>query len=339
MVPSGDERFPHRLLLTISNPRAMREITGELSGNLKILGRNLRVRVSARGEQVSISGIAERVMLTAAVIEQLAEVSMAGHSLSSADVDQASRMLLREPSVRLIELYNDTIAAGKKRLHPRSLRQRDYIQAMRAQSLVFGVGPAGTGKTYLAMAMAVNSLMQDRVRRIILCRPAVEAGEKLGFLPGDLVAKVNPYLRPLYDALYDLVGYERGTRLIEKGVIEVAPLAFMRGRTLSDAFVILDEAQNTTTQQMKMFLTRIGMGSRAVVTGDPTQVDLPRGARSGLADALRVLSAVGDIQVIQLTDADVVRHPLVSQIVRAHERDAAQGWQRREAMRRAAREE
>ena len=339
MVPSGDERFPHRLLLTISNPRAMREITGELSGNLKILGRNLRVRVSARGEQVSISGIAERVMLTAAVIEQLAEVSMAGHSLSSADVDQASRMLLREPSVRLIELYNDTIAAGKKRLHPRSLRQRDYIQAMRAQSLVFGVGPAGTGKTYLAMAMAVNSLMQDRVSRIILCRPAVEAGEKLGFLPGDLVAKVNPYLRPLYDALYDLVGYERGTRLIEKGVIEVAPLAFMRGRTLSDAFVILDEAQNTTTQQMKMFLTRIGMGSRAVVTGDPTQVDLPRGARSGLADALRVLSAVGDIQVIQLTDADVVRHPLVSQIVRAYERDAAQGWQRREAMRRAAREE
>jgi phosphate starvation-inducible PhoH-like protein len=278
-------------------------------------------------------------MLTAAVIEQLAEVSVAGHSLSSADVDQASRMLLREPSVRLIELYNDTIAAGKKRLHPRSLRQRDYIQAMRAQSLVFGVGPAGTGKTYLAMAMAVNSLMQDRVRRIILCRPAVEAGEKLGFLPGDLVAKVNPYLRPLYDALYDLVGYERGTRLIEKGVIEVAPLAFMRGRTLSDAFVILDEAQNTTTQQMKMFLTRIGMGSRAVVTGDPTQVDLPRGARSGLADALRVLSAVVDIQVIQLTDADVVRHPLVSQIVRAYERDTAQGWQRREAMRRAAREE
>jgi phosphate starvation-inducible PhoH-like protein len=339
MVPSGDERFPHRLLLTISNPRAMREITGELSGNLKILGRNLRVRVSARGEQLSISGTAERVMLTAAVIEQLAEVSVAGHSLSSADVDQASRMLLREPSVRLIELYNDTIAAGKKRLHPRSLRQRDYIQAMRAQSLVFGVGPAGTGKTYLAMAMAVNSLMQDRVRRIILCRPAVEAGEKLGFLPGDLVAKVNPYLRPLYDALYDLVGYERGTRLIEKGVIEVAPLAFMRGRTLSDAFVILDEAQNTTTQQMKMFLTRIGMGSRAVVTGDPTQVDLPRGARSGLADALRVLSAVVDIQVIQLTDADVVRHPLVSQIVRAYERDTAQGWQRREAMRRAAREE
>jgi phosphate starvation-inducible PhoH-like protein len=339
MVPSGDERFPHRLLLTISNPRAMREITGELSGNLKILGRNLRVRVSARGEQLSISGTAERVMLTAAVIEQLAEVSVAGHSLSSADVDQASRMLLREPSVRLIELYNDTIAAGKKRLHPRSLRQRDYIQAMRAQSLVFGVGPAGTGKTYLAMAMAVNSLMQDRVRRIILCRPAVEAGEKLGFLPGDLVAKVNPYLRPLYDALYDLVGYERGTRLIEKGVIEVAPLAFMRGRTLSNAFVILDEAQNTTTQQMKMFLTRIGMGSRAVVTGDPTQVDLPRGARSGLADALRVLSAVVDIQVIRLTDADVVRHPLVSQIVRAYERDTAQGWQRREATRRAAREE
>ena len=342
MVSSGDDRYPHRLSLTISHPRAMRELTGELNANLKVLGRNLRVRLGARGDNLSISGEEDRVRHTVDIVEQLVGLVIAGHSLSAADVDQAARMLLREPNVRLLELYTDTIAAGKKRLHPRSLRQRDYIQAMRDSALVFGVGPAGTGKTYLAMAMAVSSLLNEDVRRIILCRPAVEAGEKLGFLPGDLVAKVNPYLRPLYDALFDLVGYERGTRLIEKNVIEVAPLAFMRGRTLSNAFVILDEAQNTTTQQMKMFLTRIGMGSRAVVTGDPTQVDLPRGQRSGLAHALWVLGRIDDIRVITLTDADVVRHPLVSQIVRAYERESRQHHRDPrdgEARRRAAHDE
>jgi phosphate starvation-inducible PhoH-like protein len=339
LTASGDDRFPHRLLLGISSPRAMRGLMGELGANLKVLGRTLRVRLSVRGEQLTISGELDQIERAFAVIQQLVELLRAGHVLSTADIDQASRMLVREPDVRLLELYSDTISVGKKRLHPRSLRQRDYIQAVRTSPLVFGVGPAGTGKTYLAMAMAVSSLLQEDVRRIILCRPAVEAGEKLGFLPGDLVAKVNPYLRPLYDALFDLVGFDRGTRLIEKNVIEVAPLAFMRGRTLSDSFVILDEAQNTTVQQMKMFLTRIGIGSRAVVTGDPTQVDLPRGQRSGLADALYVLNRIDDISIIQLTDADVVRHPLVSQFVRAYERDADRARAAREAHRRGHREE
>lgn len=323
MVPNNDPRHPLRTSLTLADPRRARELVGELSQNLKVLSRNLGVRINFRGDQLTISGTEPKLELTLQIIGQLYELIANGHTLHPADVDQAARMLKREPDVQLLELYNDTIAAtSKKRIHPRSPRQRQYIQAMRERSLVFGVGPAGTGKTYLAMAMAVSYLFRDEVKRIILCRPAVEAGEKLGFLPGDLVAKVNPYLRPLYDALFDLVGYERATRLMEKNVIEVAPLAFMRGRTLSSAFVILDEAQNTTREQMKMFLTRIGVDSRVVVTGDVTQVDLPRGQRSGLADALRILRGLRDMQIIRLTDADVVRHPLVSAIVRAYARDA-----------------
>ena len=321
---TGEERFPLRTTLTIPEPRVMRELCGELGQNLKVIGRSLRVRINQRGDQLSVSAESDRLEVAVRVLEQLHALATHGHSLHPADVDQASRLLLREPEVRLLDLYNDTIpVAGKARIHPRSPRQRDYIQSMRELPLVFGVGPAGTGKTYLAMAMAVSALFRDEVRRIILCRPAVEAGEKLGFLPGDLVAKVNPYLRPLYDALFDLVGFDRATRLIEKNVIEVAPLAFMRGRTLSHAFVILDEAQNTTIPQMKMFLTRIGLDSRVVVTGDVTQVDLPRGQHSGLADALRVLDGVEDMRAIYLNEADVVRHPLVSSIVRAYARDDA----------------
>ncbi|MEL6343939.1 MAG: PhoH family protein [Myxococcota bacterium] len=322
VVANNDDRFPLRTSLTLDDPRRSRELVGELSRNLKVLNQALGVRINLRGDQLTISGTEDRIAQAIRIVEQLYELVAHGHPLHAADVDQAARLLRREPDVRLLELYSDTIAAtSKKRIHPRSPRQREYIQAMRDRALVFGVGPAGTGKTYLAMAMAVSHLFRDEVKRIILCRPAVEAGEKLGFLPGDLVAKVNPYLRPLYDALFDLVGFDRATRLIEKNVIEVAPLAFMRGRTLSSAFVILDEAQNTTREQMKMFLTRIGIDSRVVVTGDVTQVDLPRGKRSGLADALRILRGLRDMKVVHLTDADVVRHPLVSAIVRAYARD------------------
>ena len=308
---------------------------GELNRNLKVLEHNISVKFSQRGNQLTVEGTSVDLMLATTVVVQLHELIMHGHHLHPSDVDQAVRLLRREPDVRLLDLYKDTVFVGtkKRRIHPRSPRQADYIQAMRDKPLVFGVGPAGTGKTYLAMAMAVSHLFRDEVRRIVLCRPAVEAGEKLGFLPGDLVAKVNPYLRPLYDALFDLVGYDRANRLIEKNIIEVAPLAFMRGRTLSEAFVILDEAQNTTAQQMKMFLTRIGLDSRVVVTGDVTQIDLPRNQRSGLVDALRILGGIDDMRVIEFTDADVVRHPLVSAIVRAYAKESQRVQSQRETAR------
>ena len=327
---TSDPERPLRGSLTVEDPRALRELVGELNQNLKIIQRVLSVRVSQRGDQLIVLGDAGSLPVALTVLEQLCELAGTGHTLHAADVDQAVRLLANEPEVRLVELYSDTVYVGtkKKRIHPRSLRQREYIKAMRDHSLVFGVGPAGTGKTYLAMAMAVSALFRDEVRRIILCRPAVEAGEKLGFLPGDLVAKVNPYLRPLYDALYDLVGADRSLRLIDKNVIEVAPLAFMRGRTLSGAYVILDEAQNTTPEQMKMFLTRIGVDSRVVVTGDTSQIDLPRGKQSGLVDALRILDGLPGSRVVRFTSVDVVRHALVSDIIKAYDRDSRkrQSW-------------
>jgi phosphate starvation-inducible protein PhoH and related proteins len=264
----------------------------------------------------------------AEALVQLHELVLRGYPLGPQDVEQASRLIRQDPEVSLPALYGDTITVGpgRRKVHPRSLRQQQYVQAIREAELVVGLGPAGTGKTYLAMAMAVSALMGGQVRRIVLCRPAVEAGEKLGFLPGDLSEKVDPYLRPLYDALHDLLDGERAARLVQKGVVEVAPLAFMRGRTLADAFVILDEAQNTTVPQMKMFLTRIGAGSRVVVNGDPSQVDLPRGTRSGLEDAIEVLRAVPEVRVCRFTDADVVRHPLVASIIRAYQgRDGRRG--------------
>ncbi len=299
----------------------MREVVGELGQHLKIIAKAHGTRLGQRGSTVTISGAAEAVELSAQVVEQLSRVARTGYHLHGSDVDQACRMVQSDPGVDLSALYADSVSVGvgKRRVHPRSPRQRAYLHAIRNHDLVFGVGPAGTGKTYLAMAMALGALFRDEVRRIILCRPAVEAGEKLGFLPGDLNEKVNPYLRPLYDALNDLAGFDRSERMMAKGVIEVAPLAFMRGRTLSDAFVILDEAQNTTPEQMKMFLTRIGLGSRAVVTGDVTQIDLPGGKRSGLVDALKIVGVLEQVRVVHFNDADVVRHPLVSAIVRAYE--------------------
>ncbi len=337
-MTTEDPVLPRRCSLVFHDAQALRELVGEVGQHLKIMDRTLGVRVSQRGDQLLVGGQDGSVELAAHIIEQLYAVVLTGYHLRAADVDQACRMVRSEPEVRLVELYKDTVSigVGKKRVHPRTLRQKTYLHAIRENDLVFGIGPAGTGKTYLAMAMALASLYREEVRRIILCRPAVEAGEKLGFLPGDLIEKVNPYLRPLYDALHDLVGYDRSDRLLKKGVLEVAPLAFMRGRTLADSFVILDEAQNTTREQMKMFLTRIGLESRVVVTGDVTQVDLPRGRESGLTHVLRVLRGVDDIGVVHFTDADVVRHPLVSTIIRAYDRTetherAAEEERRREA--------
>ncbi len=304
---------------------SFRALGGELGGHFHVVSEALRVQVRQRGERVLIQGVAADVQTAGDVLVQLYQVAELGHPLSTTDIDQACRMLEAEPDVRLVELFRETIpiGVGKKRIHPRSVRQRKYVREIGKHTLTFGVGPAGTGKTFLAMAMALSNLFNDNVQRIILCRPAVEAGEKLGFLPGDLTEKVNPYLRPLLDALHDLSGYDKAQRLLQRGTIEIAPIAFMRGRTLSDAFVILDEAQNTTAAQMKMFLTRIGSGSKVVVTGDISQIDLPRGTKSGLVDALRVLEGVPRIGRVEFTDIDVVRHPLVSAIIRAYDRDGA----------------
>jgi phosphate starvation-inducible protein PhoH and related proteins len=264
------------------------------------------------------------------VISQIAALMEEGHAMSARDVKTATQLVAEDPNVDLREHFlkgGQVRQAGKRRITAKSANQRKYLDAIEEYDIVFGIGPAGTGKTYLAMAQAVNYLLAKKVSRIILARPAVEAGEKLGFLPGDLQEKVNPYLRPLYDALYDMMEVEKAERLLERGTIEVAPIAFMRGRTLNDAFVILDEAQNTTSEQMKMFLTRLGFGSKAVVTGDITQVDLPTGRTSGLIEAMHVVGKVDGIAFIHFDERDVVRHKLVQAIVKAYESygDGAQG--------------
>jgi phosphate starvation-inducible PhoH-like protein len=322
LTPGREPDAPHRASLDFPAGASFRSLCGELGVHFNVVGEALGVDIRQRGERVLMQGPPGAVTVAGDVLIQLYQVAEIGQPLNPTDVDQACRMLRAEPGVRLVELFRETIpiGVGKKRIHPRSVRQRAYIRDISEYTLTFGVGPAGTGKTFLAMAMALAALFNDDVQRIILCRPAVEAGEKLGFLPGDLTEKVNPYLRPLIDALHDLSGYDKAQRLLQRGTIEIAPIAFMRGRTLSDAFVILDEAQNTTAAQMKMFLTRIGSGSKVVVTGDVSQIDLPRGTRSGLVDALRVLDGVQRIGRIHFTDIDVVRHPLVSAIIRAYDR-------------------
>ena len=318
-------------VLDFNDSDRLRELAGELGKHLQIVARATRTRVGQRGAQVRIVGRSEDVDLAERVLQQLYAVSGTGVTL--ADVEHATRLLRDTPEVQLAELRSETVLVGarKKTIHPRTAMQRTYVRSFADNDIVFGIGPAGTGKTYLAMAVAVQMLLRDEVRRIILCRPAVEAGEKLGFLPGDLAEKVNPYLRPLYDALHDMVDEERAARLIQRGTIEVAPLAFMRGRTLNNAFIILDEAQNTTPEQMKMFLTRLGNESRACITGDLTQVDLPGNTRSGLVDALRVCEGIERIAIVRFGDRDIVRHPLVSAIVRAYERDEAAFAERRAA--------
>ena len=278
----------------------------------------------ARGNEVRLVGGAAEVGVARKALEELYGRVRSGHPLQARDVREAVRVLTSEPEGALGEMYEDVLAAVGARRHiaAKTLNQRRYLELMRTCDLVLAVGPAGTGKTYLAMAMAVAALNRHEVSRVILARPAVEAGEKLGFLPGSMAEKVNPYLRPLYDALHDMMDFEKAARLMDRGVIEVAPLAFMRGRTLNDSFVILDEAQNTTAEQMKMFLTRLGFNSKAVVTGDVTQIDLPSDKPSGLVEACRVLEGVEGIGFMRFGEADVVRHPLVQSIVRAYERDA-----------------
>ena len=299
----------------------METLFGVHDQNIKYLESLLDVRIDARGQDVSIDGDPADVETAQRILEDFSDLFKEGKHFTDKELREAFAQIAEDRAFSLRDYFTKARfnPAGKKQVAPKSANQRKYIQAIQDSDVVFGIGVAGTGKTYLAVAMAVQALMQKQVNRIVLARPAVEAGEKLGFLPGDLQDKVDPYLRPLYDALFDLIDYERVTRLLEKRVIEVAPLAFMRGRTLSDAFIILDEAQNTTSEQMKMFLTRIGFGSKAVITGDVTQVDLPTGKRSGLIEAERILSQLEGIEFVYFTDKDVVRHRLVQMIIRAYE--------------------
>ncbi len=296
-------------------------IFGRQDSNIKVIESNLHVKLSALGDNVTIEAENKDSAIKAfRLFEELMKTAEK-RELTSEDVAYAVKMINKDNNVDVSGVLTEKIKVGgwAKIVTAKSTSQREYIKAMSTCDMIFGIGPAGTGKTYLAMAMAVNQFLSKKVARIILARPAVEAGEKLGFLPGDIADKINPYLRPLYDALYTMMDIDYVTKLIEKGVIEVAPLAFMRGRTLNDSFVILDEAQNTTEEQMKMFLTRLGFNSKAVITGDITQIDLPSDKRSGLVTAMHVLNNIPEIKFIKFSDKDVVRHPLVSKIVRAYD--------------------
>ena len=300
----------------------MRALCGEQNAHLHLIEKKIGVSVNLRGNVLILQGGDWEVELAEKVFSQLYELLESQYPLYLNDVDYAIRILSGDRSVNLKEIFKDEvyITSQKKIITPKTINQKKYIDSIKKYDIVFGIGPAGTGKTYLAMAMAVASLIRKDCNRIILARPAVEAGERLGFLPGDLYEKVNPYLRPLYDALHDMMPFENASDLLEKGVIEVAPLAFMRGRTLNDSFVILDEAQNATPEQMKMFLTRLGFSSRAVITGDITQTDLPKGQMSGLIEVMDTLSGIEGISFVSFSREDVIRHPLVQKIIDAYEK-------------------
>ncbi len=304
-----------------------RLVFGAGNAHLRLLERVADVAIAARGTELTISGQPDRSALVADLLDELYGLARAGRSLTSSDVEQAYLLKACDQNQPLADVFGDAVVVSSRRrtITPQGLGQKRYVEAIRRNDIVFGIGPAGTGKTYLAMAMAVAALKRQSVQRIVITRPAVEAGEKLGFLPGDLAEKVNPYLRPLYDALHDMMPIEQVGRLMERGVIEVAPLAFMRGRTLNDSFIILDEAQNTTSDQMKMFLTRLGYESKAVITGDITQVDLPAERRSGLIEARTILADIEGIAFCAFTESDVVRHPLVRDVIRAYERSERGG--------------
>lgn len=315
-----------KIPLTLDSMDAYMSLFGLNDQNVALVEQECGVAVSLRGSELFLTGEAEDAALAESVILKLLEMIRRGDLVDRTRIRYAIA-LAREGDVdRIDEILRSVVAITHrgKQIRCKTLGQQEYVQAIRDHDLTFAVGPAGTGKTYLAMALAVVALKNKEIERIVLTRPAVEAGEKLGFLPGDLTQKVDPYLRPLYDALFDLMGFEKSQRLMERQSIEVAPLAYMRGRTLNNAFVILDEAQNTTPEQMKMFLTRIGFGSKAVITGDVTQIDLPKGVPSGLKHAIRILDGVRGIEITRFTSKDVVRHPLVARIVDAYEEAAKQ---------------
>ena len=297
-------------------------LCGEHNAHLRVIEKKIGVSVNVRGNEIYLQGGYWEIELAEKTLKQLYDLLKQDFPIFENDVGFAIRVLSSDQSVDLKEIFTDKvyIASNKKVIYPKSINQKDYIDSIRRYDIVLGIGPAGTGKTYLAMAMAMASLIKKEIHRIVLARPAVEAGEHLGFLPGDLYEKVNPYLRPLYDALHDMMDFDHSSRLLQRGVIEVAPLAFMRGRTLNDSFVILDEAQNATREQMKMFLTRLGFSSKAVITGDVTQTDLPEGKTSGLIEARSILKGIKGIKFVYFSRDDVIRHPLVQEIIDAYDR-------------------
>ena len=309
-------------VLSVSNDVAA-ELATVGDGVLDALRERLRITLQLRGNRLTIEGDDPNVVQARAVVDELAELVEGGHEIGPGTVDAVLSALDQAEDLR--DVFEDVVWRHRgKKISPKTVNQKHYVDSIRRHTVTFAIGPAGTGKTYLAMALAVAALSDREVGRIILTRPAVEAGERLGFLPGDMLAKVDPYLRPLFDALYDMLDPDRLAAYMEKGTIEVAPLAFMRGRTLNDSFIILDEAQNTSAEQMQMFLTRLGFGSRVVVTGDITQIDLPRDQRSGLMHVMRVLGGVPDVAFVRFSDADVVRHKLVQRIVSAYAEHAEQ---------------
>jgi phosphate starvation-inducible PhoH-like protein len=295
---------------------------GNRDENLRMLEDEFGVKISSRGAEIFVTGPPEKVVPVEKLLGEMQQLIEGGYPLKKSDLSTGVRVLRDRPETSLVDFFTDDVIqpALRRVVTPRNVAQKLYLQAMQEWDIIFAIGPAGTGKTFLAVAAAAAALAEKSIKRIVLCRPAVEAGERLGFLPGDIAEKVNPYLRPLYDSLYDILGYEKTDKMMEKSIIEIAPLAFMRGRTLNDAFIILDEAQNTSPEQMKMFLTRLGFGSKAVITGDVTQVDLPEGKKSGLREVRKILDNVEGIRFFDFSDRDVVRHPLVAKVVVAYDR-------------------
>ena len=308
--------------VTFDNNELVRSLYGERNANLRLIEKTLGITINIRGNDLMLHGSLAELEMAENLLNQLYGLLREGYPVYDRDVDYSLRILASNHKAELKPIFLDRvyIPSKKRTITPKSINQKNYIDSIRKYDIVFGIGPAGTGKTYLAMAMAVSSLMKKEISRVVLARPAVEAGEKLGFLPGDLYEKVNPYLRPLYDALHDMMDFESASRFIQTGIIEVAPLAFMRGRTLNDSFVILDEAQNATLEQMKMFLTRLGFSSKTVITGDITQIDLPEGKASGLIQARNILAHIDGMKFVYFGREDVVRHPLVQEIIDAYER-------------------